>query len=107
MKPIHTLVFVALMIAMSAMTGCKKDNGYTPAVITGYDLRMCACCGGLMINFDNNPKPYSGPGYDVSNNPDSLGITSTTTFPIYMNVKWEHTPYACGNYITITSFERR
>ena len=77
------------------------------AVITGWDLRMCASCGGLMINFTDSTRPYAGVYYDLTNTAQSLGLSDTVSvFPIYMRVNWTHPANAYGNIITITGFQR-
>lgn len=92
-----------LLLLTEGFVSCKKDaTTVTDAVITGYDARMCACCGGLMINFENNPSPYSGSFYLINNMPANSGITNSSTFPIYLKVEWEKEPTKCsGSYINI------
>ena len=78
------------------------------AVITGYDLRMCACCSGLLINFNNDSLSFHGPYYDLDNTPASMGIDSNTTFPLYLKCDWKADTAYCGgtSHILITRFQR-
>jgi len=55
---------VAIALAFFIVSGCKKSESpatyMNNAIITGYDLRLCACCGGLLINFNNDTINYNG-----------------------------------------------
>lgn len=89
-------------MAFIADISCRKsakDENVVHAVITGYDPRMCACCGGLMINFDGQTDPgFSTDYYLIKNDPASLGITANTIFPVHANVTWTlETPAGCGS----------
>ena len=48
------------LIIFSALSCSKEDEKLTPAIIIGYDLRLCACCGGLMVDLgdDNTNDVY-------------------------------------------------
>ena len=104
MKTLHRVFIVILSIVLITGLSCRKsgkgDNGNADhAVITGYDMRMCACCGGLMINFEGKTEPaFSTEFYQIKNMPESVGITSTTTFPVFVDVTWvlEAAP-GCGS----------
>ena len=97
------LIILTTLLVISATTGCRKANTYmTNAEVTGYDLRMCACCGGLWIRLDNDSAPY-----DLSNTPASIGITDSTTFPLLLRVNWVPDTLHCGRYIRITGYEYR
>ena len=105
MKSSILLVLTILLLA----GGCKEDTFYSNAVITGYDGRMCACCGGLMINFSNQTKPYAGDFYLIENSADQLGIPNNATFPIYAEVtytKLSKCQSISTHYIRISSFVR-
>ena len=106
MKPL-ALAFAVLLLVLS---GCKNSTDCTQkeynAILTGYDLRLCACCGGLMLAFDDDPKPYSGKFYLVKNTPSELGITEQDTFPIYATITWKEVEH-CAPMVEITSFKRR
>lgn len=81
-------------------------------VITGFDARACPCCGGLMINFKGETQPYKGEFHLIRNNPSELGITNTSTFPIYIKVDWTLQATGCaggtnGGIIIITRFKKQ
>jgi len=63
LKPHKNTITIIGMIFFMTVMGCQKDGAdesVSDAVITGFDARDCVCCGGLMINFNNDPVPYSG-----------------------------------------------
>jgi hypothetical protein len=102
---------LTVVIALLIISACTKSvppqvHYMNNAVITGYDLRLCACCGGLLINFDSVTHSYQGPFYDCDNTPASLGIDSTTVFPVYLKVNWHLDSSVCGgnNHILITAY---
>lgn len=75
-------------------------------IITGADARMCVCCGGLMITFNGETRPYVGDYKHIENSAD-LGITEKDTFPVYVKVDWKvDTKNACKPII-ITRLKRR
>ncbi len=76
------------------------------AIITGFDARACVCCGGLMITFNGEIKPYEGDFKIIENGAD-LGITATDIFPINVKVDWKVDTTNICNHIIITRFSRR
>jgi len=91
MKTAQKLGFVLLLFVVLG-SSCRKEccNKYmNEGVITGYDMRECVCCGGLMINFDNNPTTYSGTYYLIDEMPPNSGISAESKFPIYVSVDWK------------------
>ena len=77
------------------------------AIITGTDLRACICCGGLMITFDGETKPYTGDFRLISNIATDIGITEKDTYPIYVKVDWKEDTTNVCNHILITRIARR
>lgn len=60
-----------------------------------------------MINFEGKTEPaFSREYYQIKNTPESIGITSTTTFPVFVEVTYvvEGEP-GCGSkgWVRITS----
>lgn len=89
---------------------CDKPNTsqtLTDGIITGMDYRKCACCGGLMITFSNDPKPYSAEFFNIGQMPPNTGISDSSTFPIYVKVKYSKPTSTCGNIIDISILEKR
>jgi hypothetical protein len=75
-------------------TACKE--GYVKAIITGYDMRKCACCGGLMVTFSNDPTPYSADFVLVETMPKGSTINESTKFPVHVCIKYEKLETSCG-----------
>jgi len=100
-----TIILLATFLVIN--NSCKKGrlDGYN-AIITGFDLRMCACCGGLMINFDGETKAYNG-DFKLIDNAVDLGISENDKFPVFARVEWTPDTTNICNYIIITKFERQ
>ena len=82
------------------------------AVITGYDGRMCACCGGLMLNMGDNTEQYVSGYYIIDKLPEGFILDSNTRFPAYVRIDWEQaqaqiTPCSTTNHIVVTRIESR
>jgi hypothetical protein len=108
MKP-KSRVLVSLIFALTATTlSCQKhDSQLTDAVITGWDGTMCACCGGLMINFDGETKPYKG-SFKLIENLADLGVSEKEQFPVYVKVLWSPVPNKCSDrFVRIDKLVRR
>jgi hypothetical protein len=109
------ITIMKLLKALSIVTICfaivscnKESNTKHKAVITGFDMRLCACCGGLMINFEGDTTFNSNNYYLIINKPEEFGITYDSKFPIYVNVDWEKVPGGCfDRVIKIIKLERR
>jgi hypothetical protein len=92
------IILIALL-CLFTITNCQKSvNGETisDAVITGFDARDCVCCGGLMINFNNDPVPYSGTFYLINELPVKPVIDNNTKFPLYVKITWSYDNKVCG-----------
>lgn len=76
------------------------------AIIIGYDLRTCVCCGGLMITFNGETSPYTG-DFKLIENSGDLGVTDKDKFPLYVKVDWKVDTTNVCKHIIITRFARR
>ena len=56
-------------------------------VLTGYDMRLCGCCGGIMISFSGTTAPYSG-SYKLISNGADFGFNGAEKFPIAVKIDW-------------------
>ena len=99
MKKFMLIVCIGLIFI-----SCKK-NGAAPygpnqsqGVITGYDLRTCAECGGLFITIKNDTTKNAPPRYDINESLQQLGIDPNTKFPINVSLNWMHDTTALGRY---------
>jgi hypothetical protein len=77
--------FVAIILLAFSLTLCQKgkDNPESRGIITGPDLRDCACCGGWYITIDTTD--YEFDSLPVNSNID-LG---KETFPVYVKLDWQ------------------
>lgn len=93
-----------LMIFISA--GCKKNTYQDNVAITGYDTRTGnSCYGGLFMNFYNDPSASIANSYVIKNTPSSIGIDSTTHFPVFLQINWNYVDQAtCPQDVTITGY---
>jgi hypothetical protein len=109
-KPGKYQIFIIGIIFLLTVTGCRKNENnevISDAVITGYDIRACVCCGGLMLNFNNDPIPYSGTFYLVNELPANSGIDNNTKFPLYVRITWKYNSKVCGitKFVDILNLE--
>ena len=112
MKKLSRLRAIILAFLFLVNSSCQKQimpqvSYMNNAIITGYDLRACVCCGGLMITFDGTSKPYAGDFGLISNKAADIGITQADTFPIYVKIDWKKDTTNICNHILITKIARR
>ncbi len=112
MKKSPQLIIIILTLFFFTNNSCKKETAKEvpnmhDAIITGSDVRACICCGGLMVTFDGEPKPYTGDFRLISNSAADIGITQSDTFPIYVKVDWKEDTTNVCNHILITKIARR
>ncbi len=109
---IAILKSILVSVLLSALLfSCKKEYSYESklrnAIITGFDKRKCACCGGLVINFEGNTQSSQGMEYLIDNNSFEFGIDPVTaSFPIACRVEWVPVDRCVDGFIRITKFKR-
>jgi hypothetical protein len=101
-KPIFSIVIVLAILISCKKTGVPFTNN---AVITGSDARMCPCCGGYMINFDGETRPYTG-DFKLIENSSGIGISDRDAFPIFVRVAWRMNSTNACHGIIITRITR-
>jgi hypothetical protein len=107
MKKLSQLMSLILILFLFANSSCKKEAPYmNDGIITGSDVRTCICCGGLMITFNGETRPYTGDFKLIDNGAD-LGIKEKDTFPIYVKVDWKVDTTNVCHHIIITRIARR
>ena len=82
------------IIAFTSMIfyGCSDaDDGLTDATLSGYDLRLCACCGGVLVQLDHNQKDT----YQWQQRNENFGIKPTDTFPLKVKIKYHFLANTC------------
>ncbi len=108
MKTTSTYFKLAILMFI-ILSSCRKRDPElctTDAVITGYDFRACACCGGLLINFENNPEKYSGKYYLIDEMPANSGIGENSKFPLYVKVRYTIDKEKCGGNLNFVDIQK-
>jgi hypothetical protein len=94
---------LCLFLASITLLSCGKDEGFENAIIEGYDLRYCACCGGLLIKISDEKT------YQWYQQNEKFDITPKSIFPMKVKIKYYHLVSSCtasdGN-IEITELEK-
>ena len=82
-----------LLIIFIAFVSCSKDKDtfQSVGIITGYDLTMCACCGGYIIYIDDVR-------YLFDSIPEGSDLNlQKETFPVTVQLDWELIKSGCPN----------
>jgi hypothetical protein len=101
----NTKIGVGICIFFFSLTFCHKEHytDYTSSgIITGPDIRACACCGGWFIQIDSTT-------YEFDTLPDSSDINlEKETFPVYVKLDWQFpgTGYCPANKIIILRIKK-
>lgn len=110
MKQVLTRALSSVLIALVlAAIGCKKETRFmNNAEIIGYDLGMCACCGGTEIIIENVSNP-NGKGYFLIDHlPANFILGDDAKFPVAVKIDWTIDTARCfGNYVDISRIEKR
>lgn len=53
----YSLVAFGLLVALAACETPAINTNDVEAVIVGFDVRLCACCGGYLVALGNDPDP--------------------------------------------------
>lgn len=88
----QTKLFFGVLLIIGFVS-CQKPNTsdfQSTGIITGVDMKMCACCGGYYIQIDNVT-------YEFETLPASSTIDlQKETFPIMVKLDWQlSTKSAC------------
>ncbi|MFZ1748722.1 MAG: hypothetical protein WAU01_00950 [Saprospiraceae bacterium] len=88
--------FIFILLLFISMASCQKDtDDYTDVTIQGYDLRLCACCGGLLVEIDAPIDGIHGDVYQWYQKHNKHGITGETKFPVKAKIKFYHLAESC------------
>ena len=109
MKRVTPLIIICTVLGFLNLS-CEKDGDMDNGIITGFDNRMCSCCGGLLINFKGETQSYVGEFYLIQNSAE-LGIDQNARFPMHVKVRWtqeglEPVTCALGNIIKVLSIKK-
>lgn len=106
------LMASAIVVFLLALSSCGDDDEpqkWEDAVITGYDMRKCMCCGGWIIEIkDSTFRFFEFPEGDK----DKFNLPSfndnQSNYPINVRVIWKHSPEKClGDEIIVERIEKR
>lgn len=91
------------------LAACKKTEivAYeSNGTISGYDYAACAMCGGLKIVIKNDTTKNALSFYRINKTLTQLGISESTSFPVYVRLSWQHdTNLIGGNYIFVSNIK--
>ncbi len=92
MSALNLKFAAATILVFIMISGCKKDKQeayQSTGHITGYDMRMCAMCGGYFITIDSNDTTSPPISYLISNDLPQLGFNNDTKFPVSVSLNWQ------------------
>ena len=106
MKTLITFFTLAIIVTFIA---CEHHEDFMgEGVITGYDPRDCACCGGLLINLNSSSTELiTDSTYQINLIPKNFDINVYSTFPVFIRLDYERNNKMCGKTIDIIRFERQ
>jgi hypothetical protein len=80
-------------LALLALSACQYDSvGFTDAgTLTGYDVRMCACCGGIFVAIKGATYRF----FELPKN-TSLILDGSTKFPVQVRLSWVSRQTSCA-----------
>ncbi|MBK8349639.1 MAG: hypothetical protein IPL08_19300 [Saprospiraceae bacterium] len=84
-------LFWSFLIWMTILSCSKEESGFVSATIVGYDLRYCACCGGLLVQ----PNDANGDTYQWYQKNQKFDITNSSMFPMNVKIKYHHLAESC------------
>jgi hypothetical protein len=100
---------ISTFLLFITLNSCDHKEEYTymgEGVITGFDPRDCACCGGLLINLNSSSTElFTDSTYQIDNVPGNFPIDVNTIFPVFISLDYKRTGALCGKTIDITRFE--
>jgi hypothetical protein len=113
MKMPQQRLFIIIMLAVIITCfSCKKhsdDPSYkNEAVIVGYDMTKCGCCGGYQFTIGSLTPTNGGDYFLVQTLPPNFQIDMNGLFPILVKMDWELiSPTVCNTFISVSRISRR
>ena len=103
------LSVIAILLLYLLCFSCNKteslDTDWTSAIITGQDVRRCACCGGFMITFSDDPDPYDADFHlwqeDFQWIEETFGISAGSDFPLAVEIQYRLVENPCKGWQNI------
>lgn len=99
MKRLQT--FGILLLAMLLFAACQKEDfskQWQSAIITSYDVALCACCGGTMITLSEDPDPRAEDFYRWEQQEDIYDFLKGKEYPIYVKMKFDTITENCVDF---------
>jgi len=101
-------ISLTIVLGLILLTSCNSDDDNSTeqefestALISGFDMTLCACCGGWIIDIDGEESENR-----FSELPQNSDIDlETAEFPISVNLNWTESNEYCGQGITIEFLE--
>ena len=95
------LFFVIVLMTGFVACSSAQESLKSSGIISGYDDRDCACCGGFFVEIDSSTYRF----YDL---PKDSGINlNDPEFPVNVKLDWVPDSSACmGDEIIVTRIER-
>ena len=96
-----------IVLGLLLLTTCNSDDDNnemefeSTALISGFDMALCACCGGWIIDIDGEESENR-----FSELPQNSGINlETAEFPISVKLNWTASNAYCDRGVIIESLE--
>ena len=100
-------LIIPALIVFGILTSCNNDDDTTTptfestAMIWGLDLTLCGCCGGQVIDIDEDQLDKR-----FTELPANSGIDLVnSTFPIAVRLNWSNSNEYCDKGITVEAIE--
>lgn len=90
------ILFLAISFFSCKNSDPVSETKLTKVKLLGYDMRLCACCGGHLLSFNLNAEKYQDTMYLINNMVKNDVISDTTTYPKFVNVEWKFVETPCG-----------
>jgi hypothetical protein len=90
-------------ILLTLLSSCEDEREYSNGTILGGDMRLCGCCGGLVIEIDDKTYRF----FNDELPPGSINFeTADVDFPLEVKVQWKLKKDGCmGDEILITKIK--
>jgi hypothetical protein len=99
------LIIILLLSISLAGTSCIKDPYPVKGMLVGYDLRDCACCGGYLLNLNDDTTWNAGT--KVAGVLPSNLVFSPDDMPLRVQFDYVDGGTCLPESITVTKIKRR
>jgi hypothetical protein len=105
-RKMKILTYSVLFIFLFTGFACSdSSDDMVSATIEGYDLRLCACCGGLIVK----PSDANGDTYQWYQKNQKFDVGESDKFPLKVKIKYHNLFVDCiasDGEIEITALEK-